>query len=113
MGSPTHPHLHPYDPGPPAPHLTKSGTCSDCEVMFVWAGGTDYKICPECYSVLWHTDWTIAERLERSAAAAAAKQRIALAAQTRKDNQAKRRHVSLFAEDLVVSSPVLGVPDDN
>ena len=111
MAQPPLPHARPYDPGPPAPRLTDAGECSDCKVAFTWAGGKHYKICSKCLSVLWHTDWAVTEREEKATAAAAAKARTALAIRTRQENQAKRRHVYLFAEDLVAPSPVLGEPD--
>jgi len=43
--------------------------CSDCNVQFMWAGNHDFKICPECKAVLWHTDWSGAERRTLAATA--------------------------------------------
>lgn len=46
----------------PAPHLMGNNRCSDCNVTAIWAGDHNYKVCPECYGVLWHTDWSSEER---------------------------------------------------
>lgn len=43
--------------GPPAAALTMDERCSDCGVKPVLAGDRDLKVCPKCYSVLWHAVW--------------------------------------------------------
>jgi hypothetical protein len=67
---------------PPAPVLTKHGRCSDCNTTAVWAGDHDLKVCPDCFALLWHEDWSAEERLRRqeAAARAAAKDAAARAA---------------------------------
>jgi hypothetical protein len=49
----------------PAPHLTKDGRCSDCSVQAVLAGGDELKVCPQCYALLWHVEWSVEERRQR------------------------------------------------
>ena len=92
---------------PAAPYMLKNGTCSDCEQKFITAGNGDYKICPKCYAVLWHTDFGLEERRLRGIAAAAAK---AMQQQTAL-KKAQKINVQFRAEDLVVSAPTLGVCD--
>ena len=52
---------------PPAPKLfgQNHDLCSDCHVPFVWAGDENYKVCPKCYAVLWHTNWAYHEQVAR------------------------------------------------
>jgi len=49
---------------PPAPEL-RFGLCTDCRVPPVIAGDGDLKVCPRCYAVLWHKDYTGEERRRR------------------------------------------------
>ena len=54
---------------PPAPYLTSRGACSDCHVPAIIAGDGDLKICPRCYGLLWHRDYSGEERRKRQEAA--------------------------------------------
>ena len=91
--------------------MTKDGKCSDCKRAYIEAGNGDYKICPKCHSVLWHTDWEADERRLRAVAAAAAKLYAEQAKQKRLEEKAAKTNVELKAESLVVSAPILGEPD--
>jgi hypothetical protein len=75
---------------PPAAHLTKHDCCSDCNVPAVLAGNGDLKVCPQCYSLLWHHDWSVEERQRRREAAAAAKAADAARQQAREAKRQER-----------------------
>ena len=61
---------------PPAPRLTKDGRCSDCSVQAVLAGGDELKVCPRCHALLWHADWSAAERRQRHPQLTASRWRV-------------------------------------
>jgi hypothetical protein len=96
-------------PVPPAPYMTKKGECSDCRQKYIEAGDGNYKICPKCYAVLWHTDWAAEEKRLREMAATAARA-MQRAAALRK---AQKTTVEFRAEDLIVVAPTLSEPDVN
>jgi hypothetical protein len=52
----------------PAPHLTSAGRCSDCGVHAMPAGDGDLKVCPHCYALLWHADYSTHERQRKAEA---------------------------------------------
>jgi hypothetical protein len=56
----------------PEPFLTSTECCSECKVPALAAGGGDLKVCPRCYAVLWHRDYTEEARRFRAAQRAAA-----------------------------------------
>ena len=99
-----------------APHLTRKHTCSDCSVPAIEAGGGELTICPKCFGVLWHRDWSAEERQRKAAVAAANKaareealQYARAATQERLAARNRRRAPIVFrAEDLILSSPTLG-----
>lgn len=41
-----------------APYLTANDRCSACDQLAVSAGNDELKVCPHCYAVLWHHDYT-------------------------------------------------------
>lgn len=63
----------------PAAVLTEGGYCSDCRVKAMWAAGRDMRVCPACYSLLWHRDWIGEDRARAAAATAIAAERTAAA----------------------------------
>jgi len=77
---------------PRAPHLTIENTCSECRVrpMPSPAG----KVCPNCYALLWHEDYSAAERQRKheltAQHTAAERERRQLRDQHRRE-QAERR----------------------
>lgn len=102
----------------PAPRLTKDGFCSDCQVKAVLAGGDQLKVCPKCYALLWHQDWSAEEKLKRAeralavaAANAEAKQRKHEAFIARQTARAMLENPKeLKAKNITTSGPVLGMP---
>lgn len=93
MTAPTKPPLpSPWPYVPPAPILTKSGCCSRCQVPAILAGDRDLKVCPQCYALLWHVDYSEEVRAKREAAAvlAAARKREADEARREVREQKKR-----------------------
>jgi hypothetical protein len=54
----------------PAPALTAKGDCSECKVLAVVAAEGQMKVCPRCFALLWHRDWS-KEEAARSAARSA------------------------------------------
>jgi hypothetical protein len=97
---------------PPAPHMTADEKCSDCKKSFIWAGGRDYKICPQCCAVLWHRDVDAEARAIRAEMAAKQKALMAQAHKERMELKARKVNRSMTAVGLTVSSPILGEPDD-
>lgn len=59
-----------YDAAP-APELTKTGHCSDCGVPAIWTAGNELRVCPKCYALLWHADYTPEREQQKELAAAA------------------------------------------
>ena len=76
---------------PAAPFLTSNNTCSACSVrpMPSPAG----KVCPNCYSLLWHEDWSAAERQRK------AELNALHAAAENERREAKRKMQAQAAED--------------
>jgi hypothetical protein len=88
----------------PAPTLTDDWKCSDCGVKSVTAAGGDLRVCPKCYSVLWHVDWSEeGRRKKEEALAAAAMGRYA----ARQERKAMRTTLHLSAGPVTTSSPSL------
>ena len=48
----------------PAPFLM-FGLCNECQVVPILAGENDLKVCPKCYALLWHQDFTYAYRVKQ------------------------------------------------
>ncbi len=99
----------------PAPHLTRKHTCSDCHVEAIEAADGDMIVCPKCFNMLWHRDWSAAERERKAAAAAEAKairdEILKKSTLTRATNRAQRaKPVAFTAEDLILSPPTIGTP---
>lgn len=59
--------------------LVEGGYCSECRVKAMWAGGRDMRVCPVCYSLLWHRDWLGEDRARAAALSAANAERTAAA----------------------------------
>ena len=101
-----------------APHLTRKRTCSDCHVEAVEAGDGQLLVCPRCYALLWHRDWSAEERKRKAEQAAANKAaREEVLQQARATTQARQiararlqAPIAFKAEDLTVSPPQLGTP---
>jgi hypothetical protein len=80
---------------PPAPHLTSDNLCSACRVRPLSLRGGDLKVCPSCYALLWHADWSAAEN-ERKAQlnlqrVAAGRERREANLRLRRERQEQRR----------------------
>ena len=85
-----------YSYGAPlAAQLTSHERCSDCNVKAVWAGERrELRVCPNCYSLLWHFDWSEAARLARErhrAEMAAHEEEVRALRQKLKDERQERR----------------------
>jgi len=65
MTSPIHPPVPRREVLAPAPSLTGNNQCSDCHVRAVTLAGGDLKVCPQCFALLWHRDWSAEERERR------------------------------------------------
>lgn len=81
----------------PAPELTKHGRCSDCNATAVVAGDGEYKVCPHCYAMLWHRDWSADERLRREVAAARLKAAQEAAVRRKEEQRETRRQINEIA----------------
>jgi hypothetical protein len=55
----------------PAPTLTKTGCCSNCDVHAIWSDDNELQVCPKCYALLWHIDYTTKQEQQKELAAAA------------------------------------------
>jgi hypothetical protein len=98
-----------------APHLTRKHTCSDCGVEAIEAGDGDLIVCPQCFGLLWHRDWDAAERKRKAEIAAANRAAHQEAMEKARVTAAEKYHrkekpIALTAEDVVLSSPMLGTP---
>jgi hypothetical protein len=113
------PYVRPYVS--PAPILLKNWRCSECNVPSILIANGDLRICPRCYALLWHQDWSAEARKARSDAALAAEYaRLEVRAQkedTRREleRQKRQRHaertkIGLSAEGLITATPELGAP---
>jgi hypothetical protein len=92
------------DIGPPAAKLTDSGRCSDCGDKAIFAGDGELKVCPKCYSVLWHYDWeTVRREAKKQAALEATKVREEIFNASRKK--------PLRGRGVDVSSPEIESPE--
>jgi hypothetical protein len=98
---------------PPAPFLTSDGRCSDCNVKGRPAGERDLIVCPRCYALLWHADWSAEMRQKRAEAAAIAEvERAEIKRRRHEAFQAREteRHKIFPVPDFTTSGPVLGTP---
>jgi hypothetical protein len=75
--------------------LTEGGFCSDCRVKAMWAAGRDMRVCPACYSLLWHRDWIGEDRARAAAATAIAAERTAAA---RREKRRRRDGITAAGE---------------
>jgi hypothetical protein len=95
---------------PPEPHLTKSGCCSECKMRSLLIADGDLRICPKCFALLWHANWSANEHRARATAIAAAEAVQKEAARLRHElHQAQQ--VAFSAESLTTSAPTLGIPE--
>jgi NMD protein affecting ribosome stability and mRNA decay len=102
----------------PAPRLTKDGFCSDCQVRAVLAGEDELKVCPKCYAMLWHADWSAEEKRIRAERAILAAMKLAEVKQKKHEAFVARQTArgrlenpkTLSAKNLTTSRPVLGMP---
>jgi hypothetical protein len=54
----------------PAAATLEADRCSDCGVKAIWAGERrELRLCPHCFTLLWHFDWVAAARGARERAA--------------------------------------------
>jgi hypothetical protein len=106
---------------PPAPELTNEGRCSDCGVKARFAGGQELAVCPRCFALLWHADWSEEMRQARAEAQAkVAAERAEIKRQRQeafiaREAKAKLNRLllkgqlhRLGAEPLSVSAPEIG-----
>jgi ribosome-binding protein aMBF1 (putative translation factor) len=74
----------------PAPFLTKEGRCSECGVKPLILANSELLVCPRCYAVLWHRDYTAELKRKRLAAEAAAREQAAEAKAKREQEKQER-----------------------
>jgi hypothetical protein len=98
----------------PAPTLLKNWRCSDCNMPSQVIADGNMRICPQCYALLWHTDWSAEARRVRAEAAVAAEYARAAGKQRKHEEfslrQARKLKLNLSAESLTTSAPELGAP---
>lgn len=78
----------------PAPHLTPQGSCSECKVRATLVNG-EMKICPRCYALLWHRDWS-----QDEAARAVQLTAQRLHAKTERERQRQERKAGVAKDQL-------------
>ena len=114
MVAPKHPPPLQRERVAPAPWMDHDERCSDCDVKAVPAGEGLYKVCPRCFGVLWAVDRSVEARAAKTAAVAAAAEARAEGLLIKRENLERRQRLrpprNLFAEDLDISSPEIGVP---
>lgn len=100
---------------PPAPWLTKSWRCSDCNEPSVLIAGGDLRVCTRCHALLWHADWSAEARAARARAAEAAAEAKAEAVRLKHEaflTRKAKKHNAAFdpPPGLELSAPEIGAP---
>jgi hypothetical protein len=107
--------MHPsWSAAPPAPTLLKNWSCSDCNVSSIVIAQGEMRVCPKCYALLWHIDYSTEAQARRSAEATARELERLEAKQLKHKEfllrEARRKQLKFSAENLSTSSPVIEAP---
>jgi hypothetical protein len=73
-----------------APYLLM-GHCSDCGLEPIVCGDGDIKVCPKCYSLLWHRDFGEELRRKRLEAAEASRLRLEMLRRAKAEMKARAK----------------------
>jgi hypothetical protein len=119
MIAPQHPRMPPWQRPhvDPAPTMLKNWRCSACNVPSQVIADGEMRICPQCYALLWHQDYSAEARRAREAKALEAelarREGQRLKHEEFLKRQAQRLKLKLEAKSLTTSAPKIGAPEMN